>query len=78
MTGETQTSDPYSAGHPVSRWAIDEWQRLTRAEPEAAAAFIAGVSGYPAPGLEPGYRRFLANLAAPAARGPLHDPLPTR
>lgn len=68
VSGETQTSDPYSAGHPVSRWALDEWQRLTAAEPAAAAAYISAVTGYPAPGLEPGYRGFLANLAAPAAR----------
>jgi hypothetical protein len=67
VNGETQTSDPISAGHPVSRWAMEEWQRLTAAQPTAAAAFIAKVA-YPTPETSAGYRRFLADLADPAAR----------
>lgn len=76
INGITQTWDPYSAGHPVSRWAMDEWRAATLEAPGLAAGLIAGLSGYPAPGIEDGYRAFLTDLAAPSARrlGPGRQP----
>ncbi len=68
VDGSTSHWDPYSAGSPLVRWALEEWSALSRESPDQVAAYIQNADSYPSAALNGRYQAYLARNASAAVQ----------
>lgn len=73
VNGMTQTWDPHSGGHPLSRWARQRWRELSKSNPARLVAHVNSIRDYPTRSTSGGYRRFLAEYAGEVVMAQVSD-----
>jgi len=63
VNGITQTWDPHTAGHPVSRWALKVWRALGQSHPQEVATYVEHIRNAQMKPVATAYRYFLLQSA---------------